>query len=281
MKKIISAIFIILFAATLAAQDLMTIGEVFDFAIGDEFQIAGFAYGQPPNADRITITDKFYSPDSNTVFYVEYHDSYYSYIIDWDSLGYKFWTETDTVSYTNLDSSITTYRWWVPYDTLMESYDTVITYSEYYCGALINGYDYAVGSFEPVYHSKDYGRGLGLVRDYFNDPAEFSEYENKLFYYQKDGVSCGTPDLTTSVGEMTRKDNIRVFPNPATDHFTIENNSRGSLNIKIFDDTGKLLDSQNVNTGKTFYDCSSFSPGLYFIRFASKSKSYYEKLIIN
>jgi len=279
MKKIISILFVTLFSTILAAQGLMKIGEVFDFEIGDEFQIAGYAYGQPPNADRITIMDKYFSADNNTVFYVEYHDSYYSYLIGWDSLAYKFWTETDTVSYTNLDSSITTYQWWVPYDTLMVSYDTVIEYSEYYCGALINGYDYAVGIFEPVYYAKHYGRGLGLVLDYYNDPAEFSEFENKLFYYQKDGVSCGTPDLTTSVYEITTKNDILIFPNPATNHFTLENNSEETLNMKIFDDTGKLLDSQNVNKGKTSYDCSSFPPGLYFIRFTSKSKKYSEKLI--
>ena len=280
MKKILPIISFLLFSASIIAQELMTIGEVFDFNIGDEFQIAGFADYQPPNADRITITDKYFSAGGDTVFYVEYHDSYYSYLIGWDSLGYHFWTETDTVFYTNLDSSITTYEWWVPYDTGFASYDTIIEYSEYYCGALINGYDYAIGTFEPVYYAKHYGRGLGLVHHYYNNPAEFSGFSNRLFYYKKDSISCGTPDLTTSVPEMITKNDIRLFPNPATQHFTVENNCRDTLNMKIFDEMGKLLDSQNLNRGNTFYDCSSFRPGLYFIRFVSKSKNYSEKLII-
>jgi len=57
----------------------MTIGEVFDFEIGDEFQIRGSATGQPPNADWITIIAKEYSTESDTVFYHRYHDSYFIY----------------------------------------------------------------------------------------------------------------------------------------------------------------------------------------------------------
>jgi len=281
MKYLLLIILTLTVSLSVIGQELMTIGKVFDFAVGDEFQIAGFADGQPPNADRITIKDKYFPADSNTVFYVEYHDSYYSYLEGWDSLVYVFNKWTDTVSYANLDSSITTYTYWVDYDTNMFDYDTVIGLSEYYCDRLINGFSYSTQFFEPEYRAMDFGKGLGMVRDYYSYPAEFYGYENKLFYYKKDGVSCGTPDtLAVSVHENITKTDIRIFPNPAINFFIIDNQSDENLNMKVFDNTGKLLDSTIINKGETHYDCSSFRSGMYFISFTTERKKYAEKLII-
>ncbi|MCK9423236.1 MAG: hypothetical protein M0Q38_11625 [Bacteroidales bacterium] len=57
MKTLYSIIVALAFSTTISAQDLLTVGEVFDFSIGDKFQISGKAGGQPSNCDRITIID--------------------------------------------------------------------------------------------------------------------------------------------------------------------------------------------------------------------------------
>ncbi|NOX84942.1 MAG: T9SS type A sorting domain-containing protein [Chlorobi bacterium] len=280
MKKLLSVVFVFILSLTITAQDLMTIGKVFDFEIGDEFQTSGYADTQPPNADRITIINKYYSPDSNTVFYVRFHDSYYVYVENNESF-YHFWTETDTVSYTDLDSCITYYKYWPSYDTSMIEYDTINFISEDYCDSLINGYYYVIGSFEPAYYSKSFGKGLGLVEDYYNNPAEFQGFYNKLFYYKKNGIGCGTPDtLVSSVSEMYRKNEIKIYPNPANKSFVIEYGSLKNPEMKIYNTSGELLDSRILNKNNTFYDCSLLRPGIYFIWFSTGSERYCKKLII-
>lgn len=103
-------------------------------------------------------------------------------------LEYHFWTKTETVRYTNPDSCITYYNDRKPYDSSMIDYDTINNFSEDYCDSLINGYSCVIGDFEPVYYSNLFGKGLGLVKDYYYEPAEFSEFNNVLFYYKSE--SC-------------------------------------------------------------------------------------------
>ena len=101
MKKILFALIIAGMHLSVIAQELMTIGEVFSFEIGDQFQTEGTADHQPPNADRITITGKYFSLDNDTLFYIRFHDSYYSEVIWGENpyLEYHFWTKSLEVPY--------------------------------------------------------------------------------------------------------------------------------------------------------------------------------------
>ena len=97
----ISLIILLVFGLyfSIHGQELMTIGEVFNFEIGDKFQIEGQADNEPPNADRIQIIGKYHSANGDTLHYIRYHDSYLTYV-EGGELHYHFWTKTDTVSYT-------------------------------------------------------------------------------------------------------------------------------------------------------------------------------------
>jgi hypothetical protein len=257
----------------------MTIGEIFDFEIGDEFQITGEGINQPPNADRIVIIDKYYSTDNDTVFYVRFHDSYYVYIENYET-HYHFWTETDTVSYTNLDTCITHSSYWVSYDTNMVSYDTINYNASEYCDSLLNGYYYAVNSFEPVYTSNIYGKGLGIIRNYYNYPSEFYMYDNILFYYKKNGISCGTPDSTTaSVPNFYLTKKFKVFPVPANDFLKIKNiNNIEIKSISLINTTGQVI--KRFGSAKTQLDVSEISSGIYFLKISYKDGAVIEKVII-
>ena len=138
----------------LKGQELMTIGEVFDFEIGDEFQLKGIVDWQPPNADRIKIVGKYYSITEDTLYYIRFHDCYQVYIVYNQGL-YDFWTETDTIFYYNLDSSMY-------YFNEGFQFDTSIYNSNAYCDSLINGCSFTLGEGYP-YYSSNYGRGLGCV----------------------------------------------------------------------------------------------------------------------
>jgi len=216
IKRLFPVFISLFFLNCLSAQEILTVGQIFGFNVNDEFQFKGNGWGQPPNADRFKIVGKYYSPDNDTVFYVRYHNSYASCVVN-DSLIYSYWTETDTVFYTSLDSLVTETNYWRPYDSI----DTIIEYSEQYCDSLVNGFCYAVNPFEPVYLSTIYGKGLGMVKDYYYNPTACEMFDNILFYYKRNGIGCGTPDtFYTSVFDDSQTFGPVICPNPAGDFIT-------------------------------------------------------------
>ncbi len=281
MKKINLIILIILISFASTAQDFMTIGEVFDFNVNDEFHFRGQGGNQPPNADRIRIIDKYYSENSDTVHYVRFHDSYWTSPLDYPPyIEYHFSTETDTVFYTNLNLDITSYSSWTVYDPEMVSYDTIINYSEYYCDSLINGYQYEINDFEPVYFSNQFGKGLGLVKQYMYDPVEFFEMDIVLFYYNRNGLGCGTPDETTvSVMENNSSYKLNIYPIPANDILRVENINKIEIKtISLTSVNGQVI--KQFDAQKTQLDISDISSGFYLLKISSKNGVITKKLLI-
>ncbi len=283
MKTNLLLFFILILPFTASAQSFMTFGEVYDFSVGDKFQFTSSADNtpNPPNAQRITITGKYFSPNGDTVFYIEYHNDYSTWI-DWehgDSLRYDFYTTTDTVFYTQLDTSVLAAASDILPDTNVHMFDTIQYISEQYCDSLVNGYSYAIGWFEPVYCSVLYGKGLGTVSYSYHYPSEFYGFETHLFYYEKNGVGCGTNDITSSV-PAKRLSDVRIYPNPAHHYFIVENNGDKILKMNVYNSNGKLVGSQNINAHRIVYQCSSFRSGIYFIRFITRSEIFIKKLII-
>ncbi len=281
MKKINLMILIILISLVSTAQDFMTIGEVFDFNVNDEFHFSQQGGNQPPNAERITIIDKYYSENGDTVFYVRFNDSYSTTPLDYPPyLEYHFSTETDTVFYTNLNSDITTYGFWTEYDPEMVSYDTILNYSEYYCDSLVNGYLYEINDFEPMYFSNLFGKGLGLVKQYIYDPVEYFEMDIVLFYYNKNSIGCGNPDETTvSVIENNLSYELNIYPVPANGVLMIENiNNFEIKKIALTNVNGQLI--KQFNAEKTQLDISEISSGLYFLKIFTNKGELIKKFII-
>lgn len=275
---------LILISSYLNGQDLMTIGEVFDFEIGDSFHYEGHHPEQPPNADRITITNKYYSPNGDTLYYQRYHNSYYTYV-EWTPnphLEWVFWTKTDTVYYTYPDSSITTY--WPDYDTSFYSYDTIIYFSSDHCDSLVNGYNISTSSFEPDFYHYEYGKGIGWIKQYYGSSQSiphFTIWDNELFYYQKNGIGCGIPD-TITVGipnQSFQTNNFMIYPNPAGDiiHIAIEQNLSVDA-IRIYNQLGQMIMVQEEFSGSV--DISTLPQGLYIVEVISNATSIKKKIIV-
>ncbi|HNX44975.1 MAG TPA: T9SS type A sorting domain-containing protein [Bacteroidales bacterium] len=279
MKTLKSIILMILIPFSVSAQDFMTVRDIFNFEIGDEFHIEGRGLNQPPNADRITITCKYYSPDSNTVYYVRDHDSYYVTIENYET-HYHFWTKTDTVSYSNLELPVNQSEYWITYDTAMVIYDTINAIFGDYCQKLINGYYYAWNPFEPVYYSSLYGEGLGLVRSYYYEPAGSTMYDNVLFYYKKNGVCCGIPDTTTlSVPENHFLKGFNIYPIPAKSYLIIENKRNLEIqSITLFDLNGNIIRQFDLNS--SHLDVPDLASGFYILKVSSKSGVLMKKIVI-
>lgn len=263
MKKTLLTLLIFVTYLSINGQELMTIGDVFKFEVGDEFQIEGTATNEPPNADRIKIIEKYYSTNEDTLFYVRFHDSYYTYIENGE-LQYSFWTKTDTVSYTNLDSSI------VYFDQGFEL-NQYIENSEQLCNSLINGCAYESGpSFEPDYINNEYGKGLGQTYAYYYAyQAHAVLWENTLFYYKKGEFECGIPDtLTVGIDEVNSyQHKFTIYPNPVNSFINIKTESQlDSYQCIIMNLKGEIILSEQLKGQQNRINIDYLDNGIYIMQ---------------
>lgn len=249
----------------------MTIREVFDYDINDEFHLKIPSYiAAPPNAIRKKVIDKFYSINNDTLFYAFYNFSYYSTVVTYPTMHLEYHFSNDTIinSYTNLDSSIIYYDNYFQYDTI---------FGIDLCGAVTNGYFYTDTTFEPDNYSAIYGKGLGRTHNYFAVCCPLSEQGLDLVYYRKDTVECGTPDLFTGFNISEIK-SINIFPNPTSDLIQI-NNLYNISSIKIFDINGYIIYKINSNSSSESINFSHFDKGVYIIEIQSGNKLLRDKII--
>ena len=154
----------------------MTVREAFDFNIQNEFHITDNKGYRPPNAQRITVLNKHYSANQDTVFYKLFYDVYSSvYDAKINDLVYTFDTITKEVFYTNLDSTIYDYYSDLAYSKLLEiQLDDSTFYFEYdslqdtdieLCNKQVEGFRVRLYEFEPNHYHTEFGLGLGLTFD--------------------------------------------------------------------------------------------------------------------
>lgn len=65
-----------------------------------------------------------------------------------------------------------------------------------------------------------------------------------------------------------------VYPNPASDFLTlkVENYDKESLSYKLFDASGKLLESKKVNGNETIISMANLFPSIYFLKVIDNKK---------
>lgn len=252
----------------LEEMTLLTVGEVFDFEIGDQFQYRGSATGQPPNAERIDITGKYYSTSNDTVFYVRYHHSYSSTIIYENGqpvINYSFYNYTDTVNYTSLTEPISSYD-----DGFLQNWVNYIL-SVGFCDSTFNGYRGTSGQgFEDNIWFREYGKGLGQVRDYYYDgTGGISTLNNQLFYYKKGNETCGIPDVVNTDNIPISKE-LSLYPNPAKDVVSFNIDKEVNVTFAIWNMTGRQIQSGKAHQGLNTIDIKNLSPGVYFLKLGTE-----------
>lgn len=264
---------------TLPDVTLLTVGEVFDFAVGDQFQFSGSASGQPPNADRITITDKYFSQDNDTLFYQREHNSYYSYM-NYNNgqpyLEYVFFSKTDTVSYTELDQPISVFD-----NNFL--FDVHIGYSSILCDSLINRTDILnnPGGFPGDHYIREFGKGLGQTFNYYySADVQTTLVSDKLFYYKKGNMICGVPDVV-KVGSVKFESTVSIYPNPANSFITYTINKPISTKAfySIFDCTGLNRSTGSVNQGTNTINIENLRTGIYLIKIVTGDAVYTGKFV--
>lgn len=256
------------------AQDLMTIGEVFDFEVGDVFHRHSKMTQAMENGDRMSVIDKYYSVDNDTVFYVEQHNTYWTEL-SWEGephFIYHYNTSVKTTFYTNLSAPISEYD-----DGFLLNQQSYI--SSQFCDSLINKCSYQVGpGFENDNYRRAYGKGLGRVSAFYSSGMNggVTLVDDELFYYKKNGLTCGSPDLTgVSVESIAAKESgFSVFPNPTqSEIYLLNKGTTRPFEYAVLDGTRRIISSGKSAAAESTLQLENYKPGIYFliIRFDNKS----------
>jgi hypothetical protein len=74
--------------------------------------------------------------------------------------------------------------------------------------------------------------------------------------------------ITVGINEYENLNDIAIFPNPANDNITIENNSQiNNGSISIYNIQGQMLIQQPLQLNKTEINISNFAKGIYILKF--------------
>jgi len=276
------------FTSICYSQEILTIREVFDFEINDEFHYEILRrFSSSPEGERILVTDKYFSKDSNMITYEFSRDGYNTRYEDEPEphLEYSFLNDKKIVSYSALDSSFFYLQPDLRFDTIAKynevfSYDSTYYYSSELCNTLINGIFITEGDFEPIQILSEYGEGIGLTEEWVVDITTGSEGKEgkKLIYYYKTNKSCGTPDLTSV--ESKKSKHFTLFPNPAYDKINLNINDiyQREAEIQILSIKGIIIQTLIINNTRIILDLSNYASGIYFIRVLSGNNCSYEKV---
>jgi hypothetical protein len=278
-------------------QDTLTVREVFDFEIGDAFHYWEHGYDYYDKyfdkiLIRITITGKSFTANYDTLIYERAVEGYI-HGLDLTLPGseypyeykYNFYSSSDEVRYTDLDSSILYYlkknhfnyldeNYWENFDTAFEVSDTLIYQSDYLCGTRINGYLFSTFS---IYDKVEYGQGLGLTRMLSGaEECICTTMDLELIFYKKGIDSCGVADNRTNTGLNSNhlSETIEIYPNPAQDYIYIQISSESlPVIIQINNSKGQTINHMYLNHSNERIDITSLEPGIYFVSFFSDKQT--------
>ncbi len=129
-----------------------------------------------------------------------------------------------------------------------------------------------------------YIEGIGGMAGLFSGPFPYFEVgtwlmcvkdkNDEIIYASGQGCS----DFITGVDEVSNDKAIHVFPNPFTDHLTIET-ATGKLDVKIYNLSGIRLIQEEFYGSRTF-DLSAFDPGIYMLQIRNdKDEIFLEKIV--
>jgi hypothetical protein len=87
--------------------------------------------------------------------------------------------------------------------------------------------------------------------------------------------------LVSQVGmQESQLENIKVYPNPASNFIVVDNTSQTNSNIMILDSRGAIVKQINMTNPSERIDVSDFSSGIYYIRIISNEWTAQYKLVI-
>ena len=98
------------------------------------------------------------------------------------------------------------------------------------------------------------------------------------------GVFSGMfTNTTLSSLDFSQSNNIKMYPNPATDLVNISiTNYVGDLKVDLFDINGRLVKTKSVDfSGNYSLDLNGLTTGVYIVKLSGSELNYSEKIVIN
>jgi len=85
-------------------------------------------------------------------------------------------------------------------------------------------------------------------------------------------------DLSQFVGmSEIAGDKINIYPNPVTDHFTLNSNGQGF--VEVYDITGKLVLRSGINCNAQSFDVSKLAKGVYAVKVNNGKNTFTQKIV--
>jgi len=127
-----------------------------------------------------------------------------------------------------------------------------------------------------------YQNGM-LSQALFNNPHGIELSPDEEFLYVGDSNTLRRITFAINVGlEENVLSGLDVYPNPSSSGvFTLENESRATLQIKLLDASGKEIHSQETSAAIVPFDISEASNGTYYLKIESEAKSILKKILKN
>ncbi|NPD86827.1 T9SS type A sorting domain-containing protein [Lentimicrobium sp. L6] len=258
--------FYVLISGNASSQDFPARGEIYDFNIGDVFHTYLSASIGMADLQNIEIVDKYFSQNSDTVFYTQSVVGLYS-SSDTPPWG-EYYEELETIFYTNLLDTFTG--------------DSLFQLPELYNNRLIvQTFDSLGGSEE----TRRYAIGCGEVyMRYFEFDGQGSVSANfDLVYFKKGEEEWGEEHTIVGLDEMIKENKLTIYPNPAKNYITFQLplNTIESI-IYITNIYGISIAEHHIYKGQTqiIWECSNVAKGVYFYHTEIEATNYSGKILI-
>lgn len=246
---------IILFTSFSAlSQEFPTVGEVYDYDIGDVFQYqeqgqAGGDFGGGGFSALVysEVIDKHFSENLDTVYYSVFERSVGS-------------SSENPEGY--IDERIKDYQ----YNNLsfVINGDTIFENTDWYNGRIAVEREWSSGY---QYRQQKQTIGCGLTYDEYNynDPHEWSEYKKVMLYFKKGDEEWGEEQVVIGLDEKTKSSHFSIYPNPVQNQLNIKSDFNGEVQIRIYNSFGQLMDKTTNSSSSLAIDVDHYLSGMYIV----------------
>lgn len=282
-------------------SELLTVGEVYDFNIGDQFAYRGYCSSMYSNERYLkTLIGKWYSQGNDTVYYQFKKDSK-SFFINYNPFPHvDSIISGDTIieQYTNLNSYV--------FNTMPLQTINLMDFGQQH---VIDIYEMHRDSFynNRLWYSASFGdymfdtcltttfesnggidriiKGCGWFNMRRVDNTALPPYDCyvQLYYFKKNNEQWGVLTTTSNLNDpFNTMVPFSFFPNPAKHYITLkyEINQPAMLTLQIFNILGQIIKSDiivvDMGSHESEIGITTMSEGIYFIKFGNAVK----KLII-
>ena len=105
---------------------------------------------------------------------------------------------------------------------------------------------------------------------------------NTPLFFGMDNFMTTSP-ITVGIAENNMNSDFQIYPNPFSSALKIKGTATFAepKSIRVFDEQGKVVYSQQVNENESEHDLSVLPSGVYFLEVLSSSLSTFKKIIKN